>query len=139
LSADKLASPPTRPPAGLVSANSIAVVDGDTVSVYGQNYRLVGYDTPESGARAKCEAEREMAARATRRLREIVTRGDVKFERVACTCPAGTEGTPACNHGRLCAVLTAAGRDVGTMLIGEGLAHSYVCVSAQCPARWKWC
>ncbi len=82
-SVDKLGNSPTRPPAGLISANSIAVVDGDTVSIYGLKYRLVGYDTPESGPLAKCAAERELAVRATRRLREIVTRGDVKFERIA--------------------------------------------------------
>ena len=38
-------------------------------------------------------------------------------------CPSGTEGTQRCNYGRLCAVLTSAGRDVAAVMIAEGLAR----------------
>ena len=42
----------------------------------------------------------------------------------ALACVAGTEGTSACNYGRLCGRLPVQGRDVGTILISEGLATS---------------
>jgi endonuclease YncB( thermonuclease family) len=47
----------------------------------------------------------------------------------------GTEGTISCTYGRLCAVLTADGRDVGELLISEGLAHEYICSENRCPRR----
>lgn len=114
----------------------ISVVDGDTVHAAGQTYRLVGFDTPESGDRAQCQSERMLAARATARLQQIVAAGKTKLERVACACRPGTiEGTASCNHGRLCAVLTADGRDVSELLISEGLAHRYVCSGGGCPRK----
>jgi endonuclease YncB( thermonuclease family) len=125
-------------PQGDVLLQRIQVIDGDTIDVNGQHYRLVGIDTPESGLRAKCQRERDLSARATRRLSEIVSRG-VQFERVACGCPAGTEGTPACNYGRLCGKLTSGGRDVGQILIGEGLAKYYFCTAGHCPPKQPWC
>ena len=53
--------------------------------------------------------------------------------------PPGTEGTRRCNHGRLCATLTAAGREVGAIMIAEGLARRYVCGATRCPPRGTWC
>jgi endonuclease YncB( thermonuclease family) len=117
----------------------IQVVDGDTVRANGHVYRLVGYDAPESGREARCESERTLAARATSRLRQIVAAGELRLERVPCACPPGTEGTYRCNYGRLCAVLTSSGGDVGSLLIAEGLARRYVCSEARCPQRQGWC
>jgi len=59
--------------------------------------------------------------------------------RVPCACRPGTEGTSACNYGRLCARLTVGGRDVGAIMIGEGLARPYVCGGTSCPPRAGWC
>jgi endonuclease YncB( thermonuclease family) len=117
----------------------IQVIDGDTVRANGHVYRLVGYDAPESGLEARCESERTLAARATSRLRQIVAAGGLRLERVPCACPPGTEGTQRCNYGRLCAVLTSSGSDVGALLIAEGLARRYVCSEARCPQRQGWC
>jgi endonuclease YncB( thermonuclease family) len=118
---------------------AIQVVDGDTVRANGTVFRLVGFDTPEKGSRAKCQSERNRAQRATDRLRQIVASEDLKLHRIACACRPGTEGTNRCNHGRLCARLTVSGRDVGSILIGEGLARPYVCSGVSCPPRRGWC
>ena len=135
----KLGPAPALAPAAPIDPSRIVIVDGDTIRVDDRSYRLAGIDTPESGPQAKCAAEREKAARATRRLREIVISGGVRFEQVACACPSGAEGTPACNHGRYCGVLTSAGRDVGQILIGEGLAKRYDCRLGYCPPKQPWC
>ena len=125
--------------AATIEPDQIQVIDGDTIRANGQVYRLVGYHAPESGLEAKCESERTLAARATSRLRQIVTAGELRFERVPCACPSGTEGTQRCNYGRLCAVITSAGRDVGALMIAEGLARQYVCSNTRCPLRQGWC
>jgi len=128
----------TRAP---IPTNSVAisVVDGDTVRANGQTYRLVGFDTPESGSLARCERERKLADAATHRLRQLIANGQPALERIPCSCPSGTEGTRQCNHGRLCAYLRAEGRDVGPILISEGLARPYACGQTGCPRRQSWC
>jgi hypothetical protein len=120
-------------------ANGIQVVDGDTVRSGGKIYRLVGFNTPESGRLARCERERVLASKATHRLQELVDRSDVALARVACACSPGTEGTDDCNYGRLCGTLRADGRDVGSVLIAEGLAERYTCGATSCPPRKDWC
>jgi endonuclease YncB( thermonuclease family) len=40
---------------------AIIVIDGDTVEQDGRRYRLLGYDTPETGSRARCVHERGRA------------------------------------------------------------------------------
>ena len=122
-----------------MSAASITVVDGDTIRTNGQSYRLVGFDTPESGPRARCGRERSLAEAATNRLRQLVADGETSLEPVHCSCRPGTEGTPECNYGRHCAVLRAGGRDVGTILVSEGLARTYLCGQRGCPKRQSWC
>jgi endonuclease YncB( thermonuclease family) len=117
----------------------IHIVDGDTIRIAGQSYRLVGFDTPEAGRLAKCASEQTLAARATARLHQLVSSENLRFQRIPCSCRPGTEGTRRCNYGRLCASLSTNGRDVGEILIGEGLAHRYVCGSTSCPRRAGWC
>jgi endonuclease YncB( thermonuclease family) len=121
------------------SAVSISVIDGDTVRANGQTYRLVGFDTPESGSLARCERERKLADAATNRLRQLIANGQPALEPIPCSCRPGTEGTKQCNHGRLCARLLSEGREVGGILISEGLARPYVCGQSGCPRRQSWC
>jgi endonuclease YncB( thermonuclease family) len=83
-----------------VKNRSIHVIDGDTIVYQGQTVRLVGFDTPESGSRARCESERSQAAVATFRLRNLVASGGLDLTIVPCACPLGTEGTLRCNFGR---------------------------------------
>jgi endonuclease YncB( thermonuclease family) len=118
----------------------VDVMDGDTIRADGRVYRLVGFDTPENGSNARCETERALAERARSRLRQIVAkRRGLRLQRVACACRTGTEGAQSCNNGRLCGLLTAAGRDVGAILISENLARSYLCGKDTCPKRQSWC
>ena len=126
-------------PTILMRAASVTVVDGDTIRSNGQLYRLVGFDTPESGPHASCGRERTLADTATDRLRQIVANGQAVLERVPCSCLPGTEGTRECNYGRFCATLRANGRDVGDILVSEGLARPYVCGRSGCPRRQSWC
>jgi endonuclease YncB( thermonuclease family) len=121
-----------------LNSGQVEVVDGDTIRVAGETFRLVGFDAPET-YRAHCPAERDLGNRATFRLRQLVAGGGLDLERVACACRTGTEGTPRCNYGRSCGVLRALGQDVGAVLIGEGLAHPFVCGRTSCPARQAWC
>jgi endonuclease YncB( thermonuclease family) len=126
---------PSRP----AVTGEIVAVDGDTVRHQGQLYRLVDFDTPEKGDLARCEQERRLAEKATERLRQLILSGNTNLRRVSCECRSGEEGTPRCNYGRLRGSLTAGGRDVGRILIDEGLAHPFVCSAGKCPRKQSWC
>jgi endonuclease YncB( thermonuclease family) len=121
-----------------IEPGQIEVVDGDTIRVAGETFRLVGFDAPET-YRAKCPSERELGNRAAFRLRQLVVGGGLDLERIACSCRSGTEGTLRCNYGRSCGALKARGEDVGSVLIAEGLARAYVCGRTSCPRREPWC
>jgi hypothetical protein len=126
-------------PTGWLESVRIEILDGDSIRTGKQVYRLVGFNTPESGDNANCERERILAAKATRRLEELVAGGGLDLRRVPCACPKGTEGTGQCNYGRLCGTLKVRGQDVGAILIGEGLAEPYICAATSCPRRRNWC
>lgn len=123
-------------------ASDVRIIDGDTVDIRGMTaiIRLVGFNAPETW-RPSCTVERQVGERATARLGQLV-RGatSIEFERVACSCQPGTEGTDRCNFGRLCGSLIVDGQDVGRILIGEGLAVPYRCGRTSCPPRPQaWC
>ncbi|MBY3177576.1 thermonuclease family protein [Rhizobium leguminosarum] len=118
-----------------------SVTDGDTVHVVGERAgtRLIGFNTPEKFS-PQCESERKLGERASSRLRELVKSPNLQLTKVPCACPAGSEGTDACNHGRSCGVLKVDGRDVGQILIGEGLAVPFICEGNRCPRTPRpWC
>jgi endonuclease YncB( thermonuclease family) len=121
------------------SSSRIKIVDGDTVRSGGNLYRLLGFDTPESGTNARCERERALADRATKRLRQLLASGEPNLQRLSCACPWGTEGTQDCNYGRRCGRLTVDGNDVGVILIREGLARPRHCLQHSCQPRPDWC
>jgi endonuclease YncB( thermonuclease family) len=70
------------------------VIDGDTIRVYRQrpDVRLVGVNAPET-RRARCDAQRELGGKATRRLRQILrTAVSLDLRLVPCVCSPGTSG-----------------------------------------------
>jgi endonuclease YncB( thermonuclease family) len=128
------------PQAGTLAVSPSDVIDGDTVRVRGESFRLVGFDTAETGAQARCAYERDLGDRATARLRELIgSAARSELTPVRCACRPGTHGTRDCNYGRSCGTLRADGRDVGRVLIAEGLARPYVCSATGCPRRGSWC
>jgi micrococcal nuclease len=117
----------TGPVQGIVSR----VIDGDTLEFVAHVWlglnlttavRVRGIDTPE--VRGACQREKDMAARATRRLNELTSAGvtianvsDDKY------------------FGRVIADVTAAnGTDVRTAMIASGLARPY-----DGGTRQPWC
>lgn len=124
-----------------VDQQTFSVTDGDTIRLNGEvsGTRLVGFNTPET-LTPQCERERELGDRAKARLKEIVTKSSLQLTKVACACLPDTEGTDRCNYGRSCGILRADGRDVGQILISEGLAVPFVCGSTGCPPTPRpWC
>jgi endonuclease YncB( thermonuclease family) len=142
LSGEQAVSIPAKSAVHAPAPISVRVIDGDTISLDDgrPNARLVGFNAPETGHRARCEAERRKGESAKRRISELVSGGRPDFQQIACSCAPGTEGTDACNFGRRCGTLRVNGVDVGATLIGEGLAVRFVCGATSCPALPRpWC
>ena len=142
LSGEQTVAAPAKSTANAPAPISVHVIDGDTIGLGDgrPNVRLVGFNAPETGSRVRCEAERKKGEAAGQRLRELVRNGRPEFQQVACSCPAGTEGTNACNFGRRCGTLRVNGVDVGSTLINEGLAVRFICGATSCPAMPRpWC
>ncbi|MBZ0148153.1 MAG: thermonuclease family protein [Pseudorhodoplanes sp.] len=88
------------------------VVDGDTIWVDGEKIRLDSINAPE--VQGRCDRERVLAARATERLSGLLSADAFEIAR------KGKD-----RYDRTLARVTISGRDVGTTLIGEGLAHAW--------------
>jgi micrococcal nuclease len=97
------------------------VVDGDTFWLKGEKIRIANIDTPELGKPA-CLDEMERAAKATRRLVELLNGGDLALNR---------EGLD--QYGRTLATLGRDGVDIGDVLVAEGLARTWT------GRRESWC
>ena len=54
-----------------VAARHIYAVDGDTIDIGTQRFRLVGFDTPET-YQARCSYEKTFEDLATNRVRQLV-------------------------------------------------------------------
>lgn len=117
LAAQRPASEPVlqAEPRGSIRASAVRVIDGDTIEYGGLSVRLIGFDTPETYY-ADCASEKQRGDAATARLRQLI-RG------------AGTlqlflrDGRD--RYGRGLGSLLVDGRDVGNVLISEGLARPY--------------
>lgn len=93
------------------------VIDGDTIenTITGERIRLANIDTPETGARAQCAAEREAGERAEREARGLVSTATVSVERTG----------RVDSYGRTIARVRVDGADMGRILMDRGLARPW--------------
>ena len=93
------------------------VIDGDTIDIHGQRFRLFGIDAPESKQLCKDASGKpyrcgQVAANA---LSDLIGRQTV-------TC----ENKDIDRYKRILAVCSVGGQDVGAYLVAKGLAVAYV-------------
>ena len=95
---------------------SLAVIDGDTVHMGQERYRLLGLDAAEIH-HAQCDAERRLGELTKRRLQTLLRSGPVEFR----------SGEPAerDRYGRLLVHLIVNGGDAACILIREGYARTW--------------
>ncbi|MDZ4691595.1 thermonuclease family protein [Terricaulis sp.] len=108
---------PSRSTAATQTANW-RVIDGDTFEDLdtGDRYRLENIDTPETGGRARCTAERQLGDRATRQARALITSANSLDVRRTGRID---------RYDRIIAFIEVDGRDLGELLIAEGLARPW--------------
>jgi len=96
----------------------IRVIDGDTIEDMAADitYRIVNIDTPETGSRARCAAERELGDAATRQARALIENASAFAVE-----PTGRID----RYGRTIAFVRVDGRDLGETLIERGLARPW--------------
>jgi endonuclease YncB( thermonuclease family) len=102
-------------PSGVIERERMAVLDGDSITVDGREWRLMGFDVPEF-ADAKCEGEHRAGLFAKRRLTELVAnakRIEVRFS------------GKIDRQQRALGELLVDGRNVREVLINEGYARAY--------------
>ena len=94
----------------------LAVIDGDTVHMGQERYRLLGLDAAEIH-HAQCDAERRLGELTKRRLQTLLRSGPVEFR----------SGEPAerDRYGRLLVHLIVNGEDAACILIREGYARPW--------------
>lgn len=95
-----------------LSLASCSVTDGDTIRCGDERIRIENIDTPELLG-AKCPQEALWAAEARDRLTELLAPG------------FAVHRTGRDRYGRTLARLSVQGRDVGAVLVAEGLARPY--------------
>lgn len=118
-----------------VACASLTVIDGDTIKCDGQNMRLLGggvpfksgVDAPEMGSRAKCQAERLLALQAKARLKELMLVGVPRI------VDSGARDRTS-SRRPLVDIYLADGREVGQILMSEGLARPW-----SPKKRINWC
>jgi endonuclease YncB( thermonuclease family) len=124
-----------------ISLSEIRVKDGDTIYFRDIEYRMIGYDSPETKrVRWRPVSKDEMALWevSKARLEELLKSGPIDLTEVQCPCPAKALKDGTCNHHRLCGILSVNGENVGKPLIAEELAVPYVCGEHRCPKMPDW-
>lgn len=110
----------------LLLAGALAL-DGDTVILDRHHIRIANIDAPEIH-QYKCDAELRLGLIAKKRMAELLEGGPIVVH----------EGDPASGrlvdrYGRMLATIEVDGKDVGEMMIAEGLARRWT------GKRRPWC
>lgn len=92
-------------------------IDGDTIVVGKEHIRIANIDTPEI-KHAKCDAERRLGVISKARMQALINAGALTIER-------GDSGRTKDRYGRTLGKVTVNGKDVGEVLIAEGLARRW--------------
>lgn len=104
-----------------------AAIDGDTIVVAGAHIRIANIDTPEI-RHAQCDAELRLGLVAKRRMEELLGEGEVVVH------PGDPlDGRLKDRYGRTLATVSVDGRDVGEIMIAEGIARPWT------GKRQPWC
>jgi micrococcal nuclease len=98
------------------SYGPVRVIDGDTFDHNGVRIRIADIDTPE--IRGRCPQETALAARATQRMRTLLTAGPFDLHPLA-------NGRDKDHYGRKLRIVTRGGRSLGDVLVAEGLARTW--------------
>jgi micrococcal nuclease len=108
-----------------VSGLHARAIDGDTIELTatGEQIRLPNIDTPETGDRANCAAEREAGERAKQAARALLGDGVVSVWRTGRTD----------NYGRTIGYVSIDGHDMGQIMIDRRLARPWR------GSREPWC
>lgn len=103
-------------PAGVFANSGVRVIDGDTIDLDGERYRIHGIDAPEAAQACKSADGSEWACgqAALHFLETIVSRGQV-------ICEPREKDV----YGRWIAVCRAGDRDVGEEMVAAGLAWAF--------------
>lgn len=101
---------------------AVRIIDGDTFHYGGEKIRIADIDTPE--LRGRCAHETRLAARATRRMDQLLHQGPFELRSI---------GRDEDRYGRKLRVVTRGGRSLGDQLVAEGLARTWT------GRREPWC
>ena len=100
----------------------VDVIDGDTFRYGSEKIRIADIDTPE--VHGRCAEETELAARATRRMAQLLGEGPFKLVPI---------DRDVDRYGRKLRIVTRGGRSLGDHLVAEGLARTWT------GRREPWC
>jgi endonuclease YncB( thermonuclease family) len=104
--------------AGSRGVQVIRVIDGDTfVIAGGEHVRILNIDTAEMPPHSRCGEEERLALAATSRMRALTSS--------ARTVTLTSTNRDRDRYGRLLRLVRIDGRDVGEVLISEGLAQRW--------------
>lgn len=108
------AAPPAAQPTNVISGRA-SVIDGDTIEIHGQRIRLWGIDAIESGQLC------QLNGRPWRCAQDIAFGLDARLANQVVSChPRGRD-----RYGRIVASCDVQGSDLGSWLVGQGLALDY--------------
>lgn len=119
-------------PARAQESISLRVIDGDTYEIQsnGERIRQANIDTPETGGRERCDAERQAGERATSEARRLVNGAEhVTVRRT------GRED----QYGRTIGLVSVDGRDIGEILMESELARPWRGRREPCAAPMASC